>query len=96
MGLRRPDVKMLYFFDTSALQHRYIDGPKARGIRRIISLTRNSCHISDVTVLEIASAIGRHCRRSRLAIREYVRLDQEFWKDVFVGDALIDTDVVEP
>ena len=28
---------MIYFFDTSALQYRYIDGARARGIRRIIS-----------------------------------------------------------
>jgi predicted nucleic acid-binding protein len=76
---------MVYFFDTSALQHRYIDGPKARGIRRSITESRNTCYISDFTVLEIASALGTHCRKNRLPVTAFQRLDQAFWKDIAAG-----------
>jgi predicted nucleic acid-binding protein len=72
---------MLYFFDTSALQHRYIDGPKSRGIRRIITDKRNKCYIADLTILEIASALARHCRKNKLSVKQYSRLDQTFWRD---------------
>jgi hypothetical protein len=80
---------MLYFFDTSALQHRYLNGPKARGIRRIISSERNSCYIADLSILEISSALALHCRRRKLSLRQYSRLDQAFWRDVSVGRVLI-------
>lgn len=76
-------TSMIYFFDTSALQHRYIDGPKSRGIRRTITDARNRCYILDLTILEIASAFGRHCRRNRLSVETYARLDQTFWKDIY-------------
>jgi predicted nucleic acid-binding protein len=73
---------MIYFFDTSALQHRYIDGPKSRGIRKTISDSRNRCWVSDLTVLEIANALGKHCRKNGLSLSTYVALDQAFWRDV--------------
>lgn len=76
---------MLYFFDTSALQHRYITTVKSRGIRRTISDARNECFASSVTVLEIASTFGRHCRSNHLSLSNYRRLDQKFWKDVQSG-----------
>ena len=74
---------MLYFFDTSALQHRYIDGAKARGIRRIVSSGANSCYIADLSVLEIASALARHCRKTSLSLHSYWKLDQAFWRDIY-------------
>ena len=76
---------MIYFFDTSALQHRYIDGPKARGVRRIISSKKNRCYIADLSILEISSTLGRHCRKQKLSLRQYGRLDQAFWSDVNDG-----------
>ena len=80
---------MIYFFDTSALQHRYLDGPKARGVRWIISSKRNPCYIADLSILEISSALARHCRRNSLSPIDYRRLDQEFWRDVYEGRILI-------
>jgi predicted nucleic acid-binding protein len=80
---------MVYFFDTSALQHRYIEGPKARGIRRTITDERNRCFISDLTILEIASAFGRHCRKNGLPITIYAKLDQAFWRDIQDGRLLV-------
>lgn len=80
---------MIYFFDTSALQHRYLDGPKSRGIRWIISNRRNSCYIADLSVLEISSTLALHCRRESLSLRSYIRLDQAFWRDVHEGRLVI-------
>ncbi len=76
---------MIYFLDTSALQHRYINGPKARGIRWIISSRRNHCYIADLSILEIASALALHCRRNSLSLRHYSRLDRAFWRDIYDG-----------
>jgi predicted nucleic acid-binding protein len=76
---------MIYFFDTSALQHRYIDGPKARGIRRIISSRKNRCYIADLSILELSSALARHCRKIKMSATHYQRLDHAFWRDVNVG-----------
>jgi predicted nucleic acid-binding protein len=76
---------MIYFFDTSALQHRYIDGPKARGIRGIISRAGNTCYIADWSILEISSALALHCRKNSLSLRQYRRLDQYFWQDIKDG-----------
>lgn len=80
---------MVYFFDASALQHRYIDGPKSRGIRQTITDARNSCFISDLTILEIASALARHCRKNKLPVTTYVKLDQAFWRDIYQGKILV-------
>jgi predicted nucleic acid-binding protein len=80
---------MIYFFDTSALQHRYLDGPKARGVRRIISSSKNSCYIADLSILEISSALAKHCRKNSLTLSHYGRLDQAFWRDVHERRILI-------
>jgi len=80
---------MIYFFDTSALQHRYLDGPKARGVRRIISDSRNQCYIAELSILEISSALALHCRKNSLSLEHYAKLDQRFWKDVFNRRVLI-------
>jgi predicted nucleic acid-binding protein len=76
---------MLYFFDTSALQHRYINTPKSRGIRRTISDSRNKCYAASITVLEIASAFALHCRKHNLTRVDFRRLDRLFWEDVKSG-----------
>lgn len=70
------------FFDTSALQHRYIDTPKSRRVRRVISDARAMSYVSTVTILEIASTFGRHCRSNGLSRVDYRRLDRAFWKDI--------------
>lgn len=74
---------MKYFFDTSALQHRYLDGSKSRAIRQIISDKRNECFIAELTILEIASALALHCRRNHLPLKRFNGLDQMFWRDIF-------------
>ena len=73
---------MIYFFDTSALQHAYIPTTLTRGIRRTLSDGRNTCFIAEASILEIASTFGRHCRKNRLSTLNYRRLDNAFWKHV--------------
>ena len=80
---------MIYFFDTSALQHRYIDGSKSRGIRWTISSARNEVYIADLSILEIASAIAKHCRTERLSVARYERIDRAFWQDIRQGKVLV-------
>ena len=72
----------VYFFDTSALQHRYFNSPKSRSIRRIISDRRNTCYILDLTIVEIASAMALKCRSNNLNVKEYDKLSRKFWLDV--------------
>ncbi|HKO61583.1 MAG TPA: type II toxin-antitoxin system VapC family toxin [Pyrinomonadaceae bacterium] len=79
----------IYFFDTSALQHRYIDGPYSKRIRRIISTGSNECFIADITVLEIASGLGRRCRQGNLRYQRYDQADDRFWKDVADGNLIV-------
>jgi len=70
------------FFDTAALQHRYVDGPYSRRVRKIISDGRVEKFIAEVTILEIASALARRCRAQRWDERAYDALDLGFWRDI--------------
>ena len=72
----------VYFFDTSALQHRYFDSQKSRSIRRIISDRRNTCYILDLTIVEIASAMAKKCRSNKLDNKAYDTIILKFWADV--------------
>lgn len=75
----------VYFFDTSALQHRYMDGPYSKRIRKIISTSGNECFIADVTVLEISSALANRCRQGQLRYERYDQADDRFWGDIATG-----------
>ncbi len=76
---------MLYFFDTSGLQHVYLNTSESRGIRRTVSDVRNSCFIAEATILEIASTLGRYCRKNGLTTTDFRKLDAKFWKHVETG-----------
>jgi hypothetical protein len=79
----------VYFFDSSALQHRYIDGPYSKRIRRIISTHSNQCFIADVTILEIASGLGNRCRKGNFRYQRYDQADDRFWKDIAEGKLIV-------
>jgi predicted nucleic acid-binding protein len=79
----------VYFFDTSALQHRYMDGPYSKRIRRIISTGSNECFIADITVLEIASALGNRCRQGNLRYQRYDQANDRFWEDIAEGRLIV-------
>jgi hypothetical protein len=74
-----------YFFDTSALQHRYLDAPDSRSVRRIISNRLTICYIADWTILEMGSTLTRRCRQLSAPCREFDRLEREFFADIAEG-----------
>lgn len=74
-----------YFFDTSALQHRYLASEYSRRVRLIISRSANRCYISEWTVAEIASTFARHCRKQRIDVEHYDVLLRRFLVDVASG-----------
>lgn len=75
----------LRFFDTAALQHRYVSGPASRRIRRLIGDLRDECYVAEWTILEIASALARHCRVGGYDVDVYDRWDLRFFSDIARG-----------
>jgi predicted nucleic acid-binding protein len=75
----------IYFFDTSALKHRYAKTPHRRRIRKITSDPKGTCYICDWTIVEIASALGGHCRGNKLDVAKFDRMDREFFRDLADG-----------
>jgi len=75
----------VYFFDTSALKFRYVSGPRARGVRRVSSDARNTCYVAELTILEIANALGSMYRDNRIALPDVRRADLAFWGDIQSG-----------
>jgi hypothetical protein len=75
----------IYCFDTSALIHRYLDGPSSRQIRRIVSDRRNKCYLPELCVVEMSSALGRRLRGNHLGHREFDRLETQFFADIANG-----------
>ena len=73
------------FFDTSALKHRYIAGPYAVKINRVLGRKKMTCYIADLTILEMASALGGNCRAAKLGTRMYDSMDRRFLADIADG-----------
>jgi hypothetical protein len=74
-----------YFFDTSALQHRYIPAKYSQRVNRIVADQSNECFIAEFTVLETASAIANRCRQGELRHSRYDSADHRFWIDIAEG-----------
>jgi predicted nucleic acid-binding protein len=79
----------IYFFDTSALKHRYVTTAQRRRIRKITSNLKGTCYICDWTIVEIASALGGHCRGNKLNVAKFDRMDREFFQDLAAGRILV-------
>lgn len=73
------------FLDTSALQHCYLSGPQSRRMRRLLSDRRFERHVADLTVVEIASTLARHCRTAGRGVRDYDSMDRRFFRQVAEG-----------
>lgn len=73
------------FFDTSALQHRYVKGPESTSVRRLTSGTQYECVVAESTVLEMVSSFARRCRAGGLAVTEFDRLELRFFDDIASG-----------
>lgn len=74
-----------YFFDTSALKHRYITSPQHARISRIVSDKRHECYICDFTILEMASALGGVCRATSAGVKKYDSMSAHFFEDIQFG-----------
>ena len=75
----------LRFFDTAALQHRYVSGPESRRIRRLIGDSRDECFVAEWTILEIASALAKRCRIGSHSVQIYDQWDLRFFSDIARG-----------
>jgi hypothetical protein len=72
----------IYFFDTSALKHRYCHTQFRRRICRIVSDDRWPCYIAELTLLEMASAFAHYCRTAPADVNAYDGMDYQFLKDI--------------
>jgi hypothetical protein len=77
------------FFDTSALKHRYIGGVYSSKISRVVGRHQNRTYVADLTILEMPSALGGHCRAARLGAKEYDLLDRRFLSDIADGRIIV-------
>ena len=83
----------VFFLDTSALIHRYLDCPSSRMIRTIVSRRDNKCYVGELTVLEMSSAIARRLRKPRhdpnvtdfAQNRKFDHLESRFFRDISEG-----------
>lgn len=70
------------FFDTSAVKHRYIKTPISARIKRAISDARHQVYISELTIVELATAFAEDCITRKVGHADYDRLYQKFFRDV--------------
>jgi hypothetical protein len=75
----------LSFFDTCALQHKYVTGPHSRRIRSLVTKTSTTSYISEWTVVEMASALSNRCRQGSLPNSAYDAMNRQFLKDIAEG-----------
>lgn len=75
----------LHFFDSCALQHRYLDSPYSRRVRGLISRSGSECYISEWSILEMSSAFANRSRRGGFSTKSFDRLNDYFLKDVATG-----------
>jgi hypothetical protein len=76
---------MKYFFDTCALQHRYIQSHYSRRVRVIVGRSTAECFICDWTVVEMASTFARHCRVVKAGAAHFDKLLLQFIQDIASG-----------
>lgn len=70
------------FFDTSALQHRYVNGIHSRRVRLLLGKTSAESRIADSTVLEMASTLAQRCRSHGWGLTTFDRLHYHFLDDI--------------
>jgi hypothetical protein len=80
-----------YFFDTSALKHRYVETQQHARISRIVSDKRNECYICDLTILEMAHALGSICRANKAGLKRYDAMNSRFFEDIHQGRLHVQT-----
>lgn len=71
-----------YFFDTSALKHRYVNTLTSPRVKAAVSDHRNSVYISELTIVELASAFADDCIQRAVGGVEYDRMYRVFFRDL--------------
>ena len=71
-----------YFFDTSALKHRYVKSGISARIKRAISDSRHEIYISELTIVELATAFADDCIARSVGHGDYDRMYRKFFHDV--------------
>src|SRR5216684_1486318 len=71
-----------YFFDTSALKHRYVKTPISARIKRAISDARHDVYVSELTIVELGTAFADDCSARGVGHAEYDRLYRRFFRDL--------------
>ncbi len=74
----------IFFFDTCALVPRYKTGPFSYRVNRVFG-SPNPVYISEMTIVEIVSALASICRDKKLPEFEFEKMKLAFWKDVDDG-----------
>lgn len=77
---------MIHVFDTSALKWAYIRPSKFhRRCRYILTRLRGQVYVAEITILELASALGHQVRGGRMSVLQYATASQRFFKDIADG-----------
>jgi predicted nucleic acid-binding protein len=77
---------VIHFLDTSALKWAYI--PQAKYCRRcrfILTRLKGQVYIAEISILELASALGHEVRGNRMSVAEYTRASRRFFQDIAEG-----------
>lgn len=74
-----------YFFDASALKYRYIKAPISRRIKKVVSDHRHDIYISELTIVEMATALADDCMARKAGRDEFDRLYSNFFRDLADG-----------
>jgi predicted nucleic acid-binding protein len=75
----------VYFFDTSALKHRYVKTRISARIKRAISDGRHEIYISELTIVELSTAFADDCIERAVGHADYDRMYRKFFRDVATG-----------
>lgn len=77
---------MIHFLDTSALKWAYISGAKhCRRCRVILTRLKGQVYIAEISILELASALGHQVRGNRMSIADYTKATRRFFQDIAEG-----------
>lgn len=81
----------IYFFDTCALVCRYAADQFTNRVNRIVQGKNRTIHISDLTVVEISSALAKTCRARKLSASEFFKMRAAFEDDIANGLIQVET-----
>lgn len=73
-----------YFFDTSALIPRYMRGKFTYRVNQLFA-SKNQIVISEISMVEIVSALASNCRDKGLTASDFDRFHGAFLEDVATG-----------